>query len=165
MINYRTKTSQPRGTSEPDAPAALRNACRIMYAGAVASASHAVVALATTGATKTALEHKHPQWSGHTLSTLTTITVFAIAALALIGVALFIWIARACRRGKNAARIAATVLAAVGVLFGPYDISIGRGTATLIVGFVVTAIGLASVAALWWPSSSAYFRHLKRPQL
>jgi hypothetical protein len=92
MIEYRTSATQPADTREPDVPAAIRNACRIMYAGEVASAIHAVVALVTTGATKTALQQKHPQWSAGTLSTLTTITVFAIAAVALIGAVLFIWI-------------------------------------------------------------------------
>jgi hypothetical protein len=92
MIEYRTSATQPADTREPDVPAAIRNACRIMYAGEVASAIHAVVALVTTGATKTALQQKHPQWSAATLSTLTTITVFAIAAVALIGAVLFIWI-------------------------------------------------------------------------
>jgi hypothetical protein len=175
MIEYRTSATQPADTREPDVPAAIRNACRIMYAGEVASAIHAVVALVTTGATKTALQQKHPQWSAGTLSTLTTITVFAIAAMALIGLrhrsggtdrrgAVHLD-PRACRRGRNAARITAAVLAVLGVLAGVCDVSIGRGAATLIVGFAVTAIGLLSAALLWLSSSGAYFRYFKRPQL
>jgi hypothetical protein len=57
------------------------------------------------------------------------------------------------------------VLVVLGVLAGVYDVSIGRGAATLIVGFAVTAIGLLSAARLWLLSSGAYFRYFKRPQL
>jgi hypothetical protein len=57
------------------------------------------------------------------------------------------------------------VLVVLGVLAGVYDVSIGRGAATLIVGFAVTAIGLLSAARLWLLRSGAYFRYFKRPQL
>ncbi len=75
-----------------------------------------VVALVTTGPTKTAIEHKHPQLSASALSTVTDITVVAGAVAALIGVAAFIWIARLCLRGRHWARITVTVLAGLGVL-------------------------------------------------
>jgi hypothetical protein len=168
-MNYHATTASQAGTGQPVAlqptpPPAVRNAVGVMYAGAAASLIHAVVALVTAGATKTVLKHKHPLWSAGTLSTLTTITVIAIAVLALIGAVLFVWIARGCRRGSNKARITAAVLAALGVLIAIYDVSIGRGTATLIMGFVVTAIGLASVVILCQRSSSAYFRQFTRPQ-
>jgi hypothetical protein len=165
MIEYRPEAGQLPGTSQPAVPPAVRVAVRVMYAGAVASVIHAVVALATTGAMKAALEQKHPQWSPGTLSKLTTVTVIAIAVVALIAAVLFIWIARASMRGKNAARIAAAVLGAIGVLLPIYDVGIGRSTATLAWGFAVIAIGLASVVLLWLPSSGAYFRYFKRPQL
>jgi hypothetical protein len=166
MIEYNAKTSQQApGTLQPAVPPAVRDAAWVMYAGAVASAIHVVVVLVTTGATKTALEHKHPHLSAGALSTLTSITVIATAALALIGAVLFISLARACRRGKNSARITAAVLAALGVLIAIYDVSAGRSTLNLILSFVVAAIGLASVTLLWLPSSGVYFRYFKRPQL
>jgi hypothetical protein len=80
-----------------------------MYAGADASAIHAVAVLLTPGAMKTAIEQKHPDQSAGTLS---TITVIATVVLGLIGAVLFIWVARACLRGKSPARITAAVLAA-----------------------------------------------------
>jgi hypothetical protein len=165
MIEYRAGTGQPPGTVEPAVPPAVRAAVRVMYAGAVAAVIHAVVVVVTAGAMKTALQQKHPHLSAGTLSTLTTITVVATAVLSLLGAVLFIWIARAGGRGKSPARITAAVLAALGALVLVYDVSNGRGTASLIVGFVVEAIGLASVAFLWLPSSSAYFQYFKRPQL
>jgi hypothetical protein len=164
MIEHHAETSQPPGIHEPEIPAGIRSACWVMYAGAVASVIHAVVALITTGATKSAIHGKHPHLAAGTLSTLTSITVIATAVLALIGAGLFIWIARACRRGKNWARVTGTVFAVLGVLLAIYDVSAGRSAASLIVSFVVAALGLASVAILWQHSSSAYFRYFKRPQ-
>ncbi|MGB6456653.1 MAG: hypothetical protein WBH47_19470 [Streptosporangiaceae bacterium] len=165
MIEHRTENGQLPGTVQPDVPAAIRNACRIMYAGAVASVIHAVVVLVTAGATKVALRQKHPHLSAAGLSTLTNVTVIATAIIAVIAAVLFVWIARACRRGKNSARISAAVLAVLGVLFGLYDVSAGRSTVNLIFSFAVAGIGLASVALLWLRSSGAYFRRLKRPEL
>ncbi len=165
MIEDRTATSQTPGIREPDVPAAIRNACRVIYAGAVASASHAVVVLVTTGATKVALRQKHPNLSAGALSTLTSVTVIATAVIAVIGAVLFVWVARACRRGKNSARITAAVLAALGVLIAIYDVSAGRSTVNLIFSFVVAVLGLASAALLWQRSAGAFFRYFKRPQL
>lgn len=164
MIEYHAETSQPAGTLQPDVPAAVRNAGRVMYAGAVASVIHVAVVFVTTGATKTAIEARTPHLSAGTLSTLTSVTVIATAAIGVIEAVLFIWVARACMRGKNSARITGTVFAVLGVLIAIYDVSAGRSAASLILSFVVAAIGLASVAILWLRGSSAYFRYFKRPE-
>jgi drug/metabolite transporter (DMT)-like permease len=164
MIDYHGQTSQLPGTVEPVVPAAVRNAVRVMYAGAVACVIHVAVVVGTAGVTKTVLEHKHPHLSAGTLSTLTSVTVIATAVIALIEAVLFIWVARGCGRGRNWARITGTVFAVLGVVFAVYDVSAGRSTASLILSFVVAAIGLASVAIVWQPRSSAYFRYFKRPQ-
>jgi hypothetical protein len=165
MIEHPREISQPPGVTEPAAPRDVRVAGWIMYAGGAVSVIRVVVTLVTTGATKAAIHAKHPGMSASTLSTTTGITVIATAVLSLIGALLFIWIARACLRGKNAARVTATVLAALGVLLLIYDVSAGRGTADLAVSYVVEALGLASVTFLWLPSSGTYFRYFKRPQL
>ena len=165
MIGHRPQAVQLPGTSQPAVPPAVRVAVRVMYAGAAASVIHAVVVLAMPGAMRTAIAHKHPSLSAGTLSTLSTITVISTVVLALIGAVLFIWVARACLRGKSPARITATVFAALGALSVIYDVSAGRSTASLIMSFVVEAVGLASVAFLWLPASGAFFRYFKRPQL
>lgn len=165
MIEYHAETSQPPGIFQPVVPPAVRNAGRVMYAGAVACVIRVAVVFVTTDATKTAIQAKNPHLSAGTLSTLTSITVIATAVIAVTGAVLFLWIARACKRGKNSARITGTALAGLGVLIAIYDVSAGRSTASLICSFVVAAIGLASVALLWRRSSGAWFRYFKRPQL
>jgi hypothetical protein len=165
VIEYHAETSQPPGIFQPVVPPAVRNAGRVMYAGAVACVIHVAVVLVTTDATKTAIRAKNPHLSADTVSTLTSIAVIATAVIAVIAAVLFVWIARACTRGKNWARITGTALAGLGVLFAIYDVSAGRGTASLIYSFVVAAIGLASVALLWQRSSGAWFRYFKRPEL
>jgi hypothetical protein len=168
MIEYNTQTDQRPGqqpdTLRPAVPAAIRNAARVMYAGAAASVVHFVVVLVATGPTKNAIEHKHPQLSASALSTVTDITVVTGAVAALIGVAAFIWIARLCLRGRNWARITAAVLAGLGVLAAVYDPSAGRAAADLVMTFVVAAIGVVTVWLLWQRSSNDYFRYFKRPE-
>jgi hypothetical protein len=164
MIEYHARTDQRLDSLRPAAPLAIRNAAKVMYAGAAASAVHFVIALVTAGPTKTAIQHKHPQLSASALTTVTDVTVIAGAVVALIGVTAFIWIARACLAGKNWARVTATVLAALGLLSAVYEPSTGRATADLILTFVIAAIGVVTVAMMWLRSSNAYFRYFKRPE-
>jgi len=52
MIQHNPDTAQPPRLQRPDPPASLLGAVRVMYAGALACAVHAVVYLATTGVVK-----------------------------------------------------------------------------------------------------------------
>jgi hypothetical protein len=166
MIEHQTDTGQRPDTLQPAAPLAVRNAALVMYAGAVACVIRTVVALVTSGATKTAIEHKYPRLSASGINTVTHITVISEAVAALIGAVLFIWIARACLQGKNWARITGTVFCALGllgILTASLGVGSGRTAANLIMTCVVAGIGLISICLLWQRGSNAYFRRFGRP--
>jgi hypothetical protein len=166
MFGHHTDTGQRPGTLQPTAPLAVRNAARVMYLGAVASVIRAVVDFVTAGATKTAIEHKYPRLSAGTITTVTHIAVIGGAVAALIGAVLFVWIARACMRGKNWARITATVLCALGilgVLSTVLNLGAGRTGANLIMSSAIAGIGLVSILMLWQRGSNDYFGHFRRP--
>jgi hypothetical protein len=167
MFEHHADTGQRPGTLQPAAPFAVRNAARVMYAGAVASVIRAVVAFVTAGATKTAIEHKYPRLSAGTITTVTHIAVIGGAVAALIGAVLFVWIAGACMQGKNWARITATVLCALGILgilSAVLNLGADRTGANLIMSSVVAGIGLVSILMLWQRGSNDYFRHVSRPR-
>ena len=79
--------------------------------------------------------------------------------LAIAEVALWLGLARACRRGRNGARVAGTIL------FGVYSLGVLGVAASSQAGLgpakVVTLIGwliaLGAVTALWQRPSSAFF--------
>jgi hypothetical protein len=156
--------------ARPSAPLAVRNAARVMYAGAVASVILIVVEFVTAGATKTALGRRYPRLSASELTTVTHFTVISEAVVALIAAVLFVWIARTCMDGKNWARITATVLCGLGILEAFLALTVphlraGRSSADLIVSFVVAGIGLVSICILWQRSPNAYFRQLSDPRV
>ena len=149
----------------PDPPAALLSAVKVMYAGAVFAVIQAVVFSVTAGATKSAIEAKHPHMSASTVSTVTHAAVIFEAVLAVISAVLFVWIARSCAAGKNRARITGTALFAVAVLIAAYSLGPGaESTLQLILTVLGALIGLAAVVLLWQHSSSAWFTLFKRPQ-
>ncbi len=162
MIEQNTQTGQRPGIARPATPAAVRNAARVMYAGATASVARAVVSLETEGATRTALEHRYPRLSAHSITTLTHVTVIAVAVVALIGAVIYIWLARKCTEGKNWARITATVLGALEVLGAFLGLDAGRSPADVVVGFVIAAIWVAAICMLWQRGSTAYFEDARR---
>jgi len=148
----------------PAPPPSVLNAVKVMYAGAAASVVLGIIYVVTAGATKAAIEQKNPQWSAGTLSTVTHAAVTIGAVVGLIAAALWIWIARSSKSGKNWARVTGTVFCVIAVLGSVYDLASPVATAVRIFNFVVLLIGLVAVALLWQRTSSAYFKFFKRPQ-
>jgi hypothetical protein len=159
MLDHHAETITRCDTLEPNAPQAIRLAIWVMYAGAVACAARVVIAFVTEGATKTAIAHKYPTLSARSVTSVTHFAVIAEAVLALIAGILFVWIARECMQRKNWARIVATVLCGLGLLFAVIDLFAGaRSSGDLIVSYAVAGIGLISTCILWQRSSNRYFQ-------
>jgi hypothetical protein len=165
MINQQPNAAQKPELGRPDRPASLLQAVQVMYAGAILGPIHTVVYLITAGATKRAIEAKHPYWSASLVNTTTHVAVIGGAVVALLAAVLYVWIARSCLTGKNWARVTGTVLFGVAVLLGAYNFGPGvETTLNMIFTCVGLLIGLIAVVLLWRRSSSAYFTFFKRPQ-
>jgi hypothetical protein len=97
-----------------------------MYAGAAVSTVNLIILLALIGdigAYHAVLGH---HLSAAQVSKLTTVFITVAILWALVPIALWLWMARACGRGRNWARIVSTVLFGVATLdltgfFGPPD--------------------------------------------
>jgi hypothetical protein len=160
--HYQNATQAPE---RPEPPASLLRAVKVMYAGAILGPIHAVIYVVTAGATKHAIEAKHPYWSASLVSTTAHIAVIGGAVVTAMAALLYVWIARSCRSGKNWARITGTVLFAFVVLLTAYNLGPGvETTVNLIFNCAGVLIGLVAVALLWQRRSSAYFTFFKRPQ-
>jgi hypothetical protein len=136
-------------------PESVRNAIRLMYAGAAYAAVYAVgvivVASAIIKNTTTTTG------TGHT--TVTGVAALAVV-LSLIEIAVWIGLARACRNGKSWARVTGTVLFGLhtigflGVLANAHP---GIGLTKVLTG-IGWLIGCGAVVLLWQRPSSAFFR-------
>jgi hypothetical protein len=151
-------TAQMPETRRPPAPDSVRNAIRVMYAGAAASLIYAIIFVATLSATKSALERHSPQLTASQLNSMQHLLVILAIVEGLIAAGLWIFIAQACRRGKNWARITGTVffgLATLDVLGG---LTVPQAALVKAFAVIIWLIGLAAVVLLWRGPSSAFFQ-------
>ncbi|MGH3186390.1 MAG: protein kinase domain-containing protein [Streptosporangiaceae bacterium] len=145
------------GLSRP-APASVLNAVRLMYAGAAYAFLYALGVIVATAA----IVKNHPLFvtskTGASRVTVGDVAFFAVIE-AIIVIALWLWLARACRRGNNWARITGTVLFGIhtlgmlGVIASPHR-DLGLIKVLTVVGWLIAG---AAVVYLWRRESSGYF--------
>jgi hypothetical protein len=154
---YPGSTQMPEA-SRPPAPKSVLNAVKFMYAGAASSLIGIVVDIATLSGTKRAIEKKNPALSISQVNTREHALLVGFIIAGVIGVAVWLWLARSCLGGKNWARITGTVLFAIATI----DLLVGFGISVAgvvhIYGLLVWLIGLCAVIFLWRRDSSAYFK-------
>jgi hypothetical protein len=160
--NYPTAAQMP-GTERPPVPSSVRNAVMAMYAGAATEIIHVILFIVTESSTRTAYANKHPRLSADKITKGAHALVFSGAVGAVIGAALFIWIALMCLRGRNWARITGTVFFGLGVLGALLEFGVAVSAVDKIWDIVIVLIGLAAIILLWQGSSSAYFNRSGRP--
>ena len=142
-----------RGATVP-LPASMVTAVRLMYAGAAYALIWAIGVIAVSAS----IVKHYPLASAsgdHRLAGAVTLAILLCAA----DIALWLGIARACRRGSSGARVAGTVLFAVhtvGVLGVVTSSQAGLGPAKVLT-LIGWLIGLGAVVALWQRPSSAFF--------
>ena len=149
---------QPYRAGSPGAtvplPASMVTAVRLMYAGAAFALIWAIGVIVVSAS----IAKHYPLVSAsgdHRLAGAVTLAILLCAA----DIALWLAIARACRRGSSGARVAGTVLFAVhtvGVLGVVTSSQAGLGPAKVLT-LIGWLIGLGAVMALWQPPSSAFF--------
>jgi hypothetical protein len=172
-------SGQPAGPLRPPAPAPVRTAVKLMYAGAAVSAVTLIIALALIPAIKAALRTAHPGLTAAQVSDLNTVIMLAmVSGLAVI--ALWLWMARANGQGRNWARILSTVLFGLATLdlmrrpqypgtylahfviggqaYSVIHSVLGATVLGLIVPVLTWLADFAAVWLLWRPASSAFFK-------
>jgi hypothetical protein len=137
-------------------PSSIRTAVRLMYVGAALSVVGIVVALASRDAMRDRIADDRPELSQSEIDTALNVGMAFVVVGGLIGVGLWLWMAYTNGQGKSWARIVATVLGGLNVVFT----LLGLPNQTA-VGLVFALVGLALAAAilifLWRPESSRFY--------
>jgi len=161
-------TGQPAGPPRRSAPAPVRTAVKLMYAGAAVTAAWLITGLALIITDIQAAARG--QFLGHSLTSPQArpfvITMWIVLCLAVI--ALWLWMARADGRGRNWARILSTALFGLATLqlrgaFTQPVSHAGFGATVLYYGNIMLFVaawlaGAGAVWLLWRPASSAFFK-------
>jgi hypothetical protein len=137
----------------------MTTAVWLMYAGAAYTAVWAVVTIVVSAG----VIKNHPVINATIGQRLAGVAFFTVL-VAVIDIALWLGIARACRRGRNGARVTGTVLFGVhtlGVLglVAAARAGLGPIEALTAAGWL---IGLGAVVYLWQGTSSAFFAARRR---
>jgi hypothetical protein len=151
----------------PRPPAPVLTAVKLMYAGAAVSAVETIIGLALIVVDLKAAASG--RFLGHSVTEpqMRPLIITVWIAFGLLGIALWLWMARANGQGRNWARILSTVLFVLATLQlrhpQPQGSPAGFGVTVLYYGIAVLSVaawlaGAAAVWQLWRPASSAFFR-------
>jgi hypothetical protein len=152
--------------SVPRSARTVRAAVKLMYAGAAVSTANLILLMALIGDIRTYHAVLGHHLTAAQASQLHTGTITVVIVWSLVPIALWLWMARACGRGRNWARIVSTVLFGVATLdltgaFGPPGIRVSLAVTVFgpaIFPVLYWLVSLAVVWLLWRPSSRGYFR-------
>jgi len=145
----------------PDAepPSPVRTAVKLMWVGAALAVLGVLFTVLQPDAIRDQIAEQPV--AGVDTDTLVTTTVVAVAVVGLISVGLWVLMAVMNRKGKTWARIMATVLAGLNVVFSLASFSGATGTATptLTLFFSGVSVVLAAVIVylLWQRPASEWF--------
>jgi hypothetical protein len=142
----------------PPAPAPVLNAVKLMYGGAAVSTVSLIVSLVTISGTKTAIEKAKPSLTAAQVNQLNTFIISLAIVSGLVGIILWLWMARMNGQGKNWARILSTVLFGLATLdlFGV--LSQPKTAIGLVFPVLTWLIGVCAIVLLWRKESTAFFR-------
>jgi sulfite exporter TauE/SafE len=145
-------------------PSTLRNAVRLIWAGAALALVGVIITLVFSGKIKTAvtnaaIKSNRTAASGHKLSaaqihSLGNATVSLLVVFGIVGVLLWVWMAWANNRGRPWARIVATVLFGLDTI--AVLLEVGRASVSIITVLLSWLIGLGAIVLLWNRQTSQY---------
>ena len=140
------------------APPSVAKAVKLMYAGAAVSTVSLIISLADVSGTKSAIRKARPNLTASQVSSLNTFIISLAVVSGLIGVGLWLWMARANNQGRNWARILSTILFCLATLDLVGVFSEPKTALSLIFPVLTWLVGLGAVFLLWRPESSAFFK-------
>jgi len=142
----------------PPAPPSVVNAVKLMYIGAAVSTVSLIVAFIDISGTKAAIKRARPDLTATQVNQLNTFIITLAIVSGLIGIALWLWMARANGQGKNWARIVSTVLFGLATLDLIGVFSQPKTAIGLVFPVLTWLVGAATIWLLWRPDSTAFFK-------
>jgi 4-hydroxy-tetrahydrodipicolinate synthase len=141
-----------------DAPASVRTAVRLMCAGAAISTVSLIIALFSLSGLKAAIHKSDGKLTTAQINQAFEVYVVSIVVFGLIGVALWLVMARGATQGRRWSQIISTVLFAlytVDALANAFQA--GAALVTIIFVAITWMVGAATIYLLWKPETKAYF--------
>src|SRR5690625_2044653 len=152
------------GYGQPvQAPKSILNAVKLMYVGAALSVLGVILGFATAGAIEDDLRQQNPVFTDAEIDAGMNFVIGFTVVIALIGAALWIWMAIMNKKGRSWARTVATVLGGLNILFTLLSFAQGASGASLISNLISLALAGGILFLLYRPESSDYYAAQSRP--
>ena len=151
-------TGKPVEPERPAAPPSVVNAVKLMYAGAAVSTVSLVISLVDISGTKAAIRKARPTLTAAQVNQLNTFIITLAIVSGVIGVALWLWMAKANGQGRNWARILSSVLFGLATLDMFGVLSQPKTLLGLVFPVLTWLIGLGAVILHWRRDSSEFFK-------
>jgi len=142
----------------PPAPPSVLNAVKLMYVGAAISTVSLVISLVDISGTKEAIRKARPNLTAAQVNQLNTFIITLAIVSGVLGVALWLWMARANSQGRNWARIMSTVLFGLATLDLYGVLSQPKTVLGLVFPVLTWLAGLGAVIFLWRKESTEFFK-------
>lgn len=167
-IPGREKRTGAEAAGGPAVPQSVRRAVWLMYAGAATMTVFFITALTTMGSFKNAVitankTAKKPMTPSQINGYVNGYTLYVIV-VGLISIGLWLWMARMNSRGKNWARVTATILLCLWTI-NTIGVVQTRVIESMIFPAIAWLFGAASVFFLWRQESSAFFGEVTSARL
>lgn len=156
----------PQGTEAgPPAaaqPPSIQTAVRLMWAGAALSVVSLVIGLLTLGSLKDNIREQlidnNDTYSQSDLDTAYNVAIGSVIVVSLLGVALWLLMARANGNGSKWARVVATALGVLNVLFVIVAVAQGQSTTlSLVISVIGAGLAIAILVLLWRKESTEFY--------
>jgi hypothetical protein len=159
----------PNTVPAVEQPSSIRTAVRLMWVGAALAAFGVVTIFFQTDAIRDAIEDSDSSadMTADEIDTLVNVSIAAAVFFGVIGVGLWIWMAITNGQGKSWARVVATVLGGLNVLFTLLGFAGATGEGTTALGTALSLIGLAlavSILILLYRPDSTRFYEAHQPR-
>lgn len=139
-------------------PSTILTAVRLMYLGAALSLLGVLLTFTQTDAIRDAVEDSDSSLTASEVDDRVTVTVALVVVAGLIGVGLWVWMAVKNGQGRSWARVVATVLGALNIVFTL--LNLGGDTATpfsVVSGLVSLVLAGVILYLLYRPESTRFY--------
>ena len=151
-------SGKPVEPERPPAPQSVLNAVKLMYIGAAVSTVSLIISLIDISGTKAAIRKARPSLTAAQVNQLNTFIITLAIVSGVVGVALWLWMARANSQGRNWARILSTVLFGLATLDLYGVLSQPKTLLGLVFPLLTWLVGLGAVIFLWRKESTEFFK-------
>ncbi|WP_129665378.1 hypothetical protein [Phytoactinopolyspora endophytica] len=147
------------------APRPIVNAVRLMYVGAGLTVLSLLFALFSRDAIREAVIDNDDTLTESEIDAAVNLSYGVATIFPLIAIGLWLWMAWANRRGRSWARVVATILGGLNILFALMNITLGGFGLNTLLNLISPVLAGVILYMLYRPESGEYYRAMSAPRL